>query len=108
VSRASERQAAGETLAGYSLVSVRVAAGFLDCSEPHLRKLIREGELPGIAVGHLTKIDPLDLAVHVLAAREGVPAAEYWRRHGDATPEHAWRLVARIRRLRALIEGRAA
>ena len=72
MSKASERRAMGQTLAAYSLVGVPVAARFLDCSETQVRKLAAAGILPGVPVGGTTKFDPLDLAVHVLAGREGV------------------------------------
>lgn len=107
MSRASDRKQMGDALAAYSLVSTTVAARFLDCSPPQVRKLLKAGVLPGVQVGAETKIDPLDLAVHVLAAREKVSREEYWRRHGEATPEHAWRYVARIRKLQAA-ESQAA
>ena len=89
----------GQTLAAYSLVGVPVAARFLDCSETQVRKLAAAGILPGVPVGGTTKFDPLDLAVHVLAGREGVSREVYWERHGDATPENARRYVTRIRKL---------
>lgn len=91
----------GETLAAYSLVSTKVAAAFLDSTPPTVRKLVRDGVLPGIQVGAEIKLDPMDLAVHVLAARENVDRVTYWQKHGEATPEHARRYVARIRKLQA-------
>lgn len=98
MSRAAERQAMSETLAAYSLVSVKQAAHFLDCSDTQVRKLIKAGTLPGVRVGDMVKLDPIDLAVHVLASREGVDREEYWRRHGQQTAEHARMYVTRIRK----------
>lgn len=99
MSRASDRKAMADTLAAYSLVSTKVAARFLDCSAPQVRKLVKDGTLPGIQVGADIKLDPIDLAVHVLAGRERLGREAYWKKHGEATPEHARRYVARIRKL---------
>lgn len=99
MSRAAERMHMTETLAAYSLVSVKQAAHFLDCSDTQVRKLIKAGVLPAIRVGDMLKLDPIDLAVHVLAEREKVSREAYWARHGEATPEHARRYVARVRKV---------
>jgi hypothetical protein len=93
-----------ETLAAYSLVSAEVAARFLDCSPGQVRKLYRDGTLPGVRVGHALKFDPFTLAVHVLAEEARVSRDEYLRRHGEAAPEHARRYVTRVRKL----QGEAA
>lgn len=108
MSKASERKRMTDTLAGYSLVGVKDAARFLDCSAPQVRRLLRDGVIPSVAVGCVTKIDPLDLAVHVLAGRDGISAEEYWRRHGEATPDLAWQYVARLRKLLNRLAERAA
>lgn len=101
MSRASERKVMGEALAAYSLVSAEVAARFLDCSSPTIRRLHREGTLPGIPVGGVTKFDPLTLAVHVLAGEAGLSRDEYLRRHGEAVADLARSYVSRIRRLQS-------
>lgn len=101
MSKASERKAFGEALAAYSLVGAAVAARFLDCSEPQVRKLYKDGTLPGIRVGAMVKFDPFTLAVHVLAEEAGVSREEYHRRHGAAVAEFARAYVQRIRKLQA-------
>lgn len=101
VSKASDRKAMSEVLAAYSLMSVADVAHCLGCSDRHVRTLVRRGVLPGIRVGELTKIDPIDVAVYMLAGRAGMTSAEYWQAHGEATPERARDLVATIRKATA-------
>lgn len=101
MSKASERAAWREALAGYSLMSLPEVARFLNVAEKVVRGMVRGRVLPSVTVGGREKVDPLDLAVHVLAEREGVTAEQYWDRHGEATPEHARRMYARIRKLQA-------
>jgi hypothetical protein len=105
MSRASERKAMVETLAGYSLMGVPKLAAFLDCSEAVVRALVDDGVIPSTRVGGRSKVDPMDAAVHLLAGREGLftsaghpDHAAYWTRHGEATAEHVRRYVTRIRR----------
>ena len=87
----------GATLAEYALIPLVTVAAFLDIC-PHTAQLI---DLPWIMVGRQWKLDPLDLAVYVLAQKEGCTVDEYWIRYGEGTPENATRYVRRIRKLRA-------
>jgi hypothetical protein len=105
VSRAQERKAMREALAGYSLMGIPELASFLGCSEDVARGLVDRREIPSVPVGGRQKVDPMDAAVHVLAGREGMSAEEYWDRHGEATADHVRRYVARIRKA---IAGAAA
>jgi len=84
MSRASESKRMIEAVAGYSLMSVPQAAEVLDVSADTLHVLIEAGRIPAIPVGERLKIDPIDVAVHILAAKEGVAPAEYRARYGDA------------------------
>lgn len=99
MSIASERKRFREALAGYSLMGIPEVASFLDCSEPVARQMVADEVVPSVKVGKLWKVDPLDVAVYVLASKAGITAEEYWTMHGEATPEHARRLVQRIRKL---------
>ena len=89
MSVATERHRHGLTLAAYSLVSLKVAAAFLDVKVETVKLMIQEGELPAIPVRKRFKIDPLDLAVLVLASKAGITPREYWSKYGDDTPAHA-------------------
>lgn len=94
MSVSSERKRVRETLAQWSLMTVHEVAAFLGVHEDTARSL----PLPWVQVGRQKKLDPLDLAVHVLAEREGLTAEDYWDRHGEETPAHARRYVTRIRK----------
>ena len=98
MSRAQERKAMRETLAGYSLMGIPELAAFLGASEAIARDMVERGVIPSVLVGERQKVDPMDAAVHVLACRENISAAAYWERHGEATAELVRRYVARIRR----------
>lgn len=101
MSIASDRQRHGVTLAAYALVSLKVAAAFLDVKVETVKLMISDGELPAIPVRKRFKIDPLALAVHALAGQVGLTAEEYWAKYGDATPEHAGRYLNDIRKFQA-------
>ena len=45
-----------------ALLSIKDAAGSLECSEAMLRKWIHQGKLPRVKVGRLTRIRQEDLA----------------------------------------------
>jgi hypothetical protein len=105
VSKAQERKAMRETLAGYSLMGVPELAAFLDCSEAVAHEMVEADVVPWVRVGGRKKVDPMDAAVHVLASREGIrrpdgypDIAAYWLRHGEATADYVRRYVARIRK----------
>ena len=98
MSEATERHRHSLTLAAYSLVSLRVAAAFLDVKVETIKLMISEGELPAIPVRKRFKIDPLDLAVLVLASKAGITPTEFWARHGDDTPAHARLYIDHIRK----------
>jgi len=102
MSRASERRAQGETLAAWSLMSIGEAAKHLDCSVDSAKKL---PGFPWVRIGALWKADPLDVAVYVLAQKEGKTPAEFWSEHGEETPAYAGRY---FRRLRKMQSGEAA
>lgn len=101
MSEASERKRMREGLAGYSLMGATEVAEFLKVSPPVAREMIRDGDLPSVPVGKHRKVDPIDLAVHVLAGREEITPEEYWKKHGDATPELARRYFRSVRRFTA-------
>lgn len=101
MSVASERKAMREILPAYSLLTIPQLAAFLGCSEDVAREMVDEGVIPSIRVGKRRHVDPIDAVVHVLADREGISAADYWERHGEATADHVRRYVARIRKMPA-------
>lgn len=94
MSIASERKAFRETLAAYSLLTVREVAEVLRVSPDTAR---RRG-LPWIRVGSQYRLDPIDLAVYLLAEKQGRTVEEVWDEHGEETPTHARRYVTRIRK----------
>jgi excisionase family DNA binding protein len=100
MSVATERRAMRDALAGHSLMSIPEAARLLDCSEPVVRRMVEDRIIPSVPVGRQRKLDPIDVAVHILAGREDLSAAEFWRTHGEATPDLARRYVDRIIRAR--------
>jgi hypothetical protein len=80
VSRASERLAMVESVAGYSLMGIPQMAALLGCKEDAARSL----PIPRVMVGKREKVDPVDVGVYVLAEKEGISAGEYWQRYGEA------------------------
>lgn len=98
MSAASERKAMRQLLPEYSLLSVQQLASFLGCSDDIAREMIDDGVIPSVRVGKRRHVDPLDAVVHVLADREGVSAAEFWRAHGIATSERVRDYLAHLRK----------
>lgn len=94
MSQASERQAFRETLASHSLLTTREVAQVLQVSP----ETARRRDLPWIRVGSQYRLDPIDLAVHLLAKKQGTTAEALWEEHGEETPAHARRYIARIRK----------
>lgn len=84
MSRASERKRMIEAMAGYSLMSIPDAAALMGCDEDTMHRFIADGVIPTITVGKRQKVDPIDVAVHVLAEKEGTTSAAYWTRYGEA------------------------
>lgn len=80
MSKASERKAMVRAIKGYSLMGVPECAALLDCTEDVARAI----ELPSVMVGKRRKFDPVDVAVYVLAGKEGIEAAEYWTRYSES------------------------
>lgn len=101
MSVASERKAMRDLLPTYSLLTIPQFARFLGCSEDTAREMVDDGVVPSVRVGKRRHIDPIDAIVHVLADREGVTAADYWRIHGEATADHARRFIVRVRKVQA-------
>lgn len=101
MSVASERKAMRELLPEYSLLSIPQLAAFLGVGEDVARAMVADRIIPSVGVGKRRQVDPMDAVVHVLAEREGVTAAAYWERHGEATADHVRRYVARIRKVQA-------
>lgn len=101
MSVASERKQMREILPEYALLSVPEIAKHLGCGEDVAREMVEDGTLPSVPVGKRRFVDPVDLAVHVLAGREGIAAAAYWERHGDQTIEYVRKYIQRIRRVTA-------
>lgn len=103
MSVATERKSLRDALTGYPLMKVNELATFLRCSEEHVRDLLKTGVIPSTNIGlgqrAEYRVDPLDAAVFHLAQREGISTEDYWERHGEATAEHAQRLVTRILKL---------
>ena len=103
MSEASERKAMADAMSGYPLMTVKQLQGFLACGDDHVRGLLEDRAIPPIDIGrgqkHEWRVDPIDVAVYVLAQREGITPAEFWERHGpEGTPEACRRMLARIRR----------
>lgn len=90
-----------EILPSYAMMTVPQVGLFLGCSEEVAREMVAEGVIPSVVVGQRRHVDPIDVVVHVLAGREGIPASVYWDRHGEATTDHVRRYIARIRKVLA-------
>lgn len=90
-----------ELLPAYSLMSIPELGKFLGVGEDVARAMVQDKTIPSVGVGKRRQIDPMDAVVHVLAEREGITAAAYWERHGEATADHVRKYVARIRRVQA-------
>lgn len=101
MSLASERKTMREILPSYALLSIPELGAFLGVGEGVAREMVQAGAIPSVGVGKRRQVDPMDAVVYVLAEREGVTAAEYWRVHGEAVAEHVRRYIARIRRVTA-------
>lgn len=101
MSVASERKAMRQLLPAYALLSIPELGKFLGISEEIARGMIKAGTIPSVKVGERRHVDPMDAVVHVLAEREGITAAAYWERHGEATADHVRRYIARIRKVQA-------
>ena len=102
MSRASDRKAMADAAArpGYALMSVPDVARILGCDADVVHRMVDAGELPGVPVGARMKLDPVVVAVHVLAREDGLTPAEYWARYGDAeVVENARRFYLRVRGL---------
>lgn len=99
MSLASERKAIADVLPEYALLSIPKFAAFLGCSEDVARQMVEDGVVPSVTVGKRKHVDPIDAAVYFLAEREGITAAAYWEKNGEATVDHVRRLVARIRKV---------
>jgi excisionase family DNA binding protein len=98
MSEASEKKRMKDVIVTYHMLLPRECAEFLRCSERHIISLIDRGILPGVRVGRLWRVDPIDLAVHVLAEREGITREEYWDKYDEDTSLHTRRLVRDWRR----------
>lgn len=101
MSAAAERKAMREILPAYALMTIPEVARFLGCSEEVARAMVDDRTLPSVQVGQRRHVDPIDVAVHVLAGRDGIDAAAFWERHGEQTAELARKYVARVRRMLA-------
>lgn len=101
MSRASERKRMREGLAGYSLMGATEVAGYLGCSPPTARDMIKDGTIPSVQVGQSKKVDPITLAVYAMSQEAGITAEEFWKKHGEATPEHAARWFRARRKFKA-------
>ena|GEM_PF-2618391 len=106
MSIASERKRERDTLAGYSLMTLQEFAAFLGVDEDTAKKKLLAGHLPWVNRGGssdrpLYGVDPIDAAVFVLAEREGLSFADYWKEHGEETVTHAKRYIIRIRGVQA-------
>jgi hypothetical protein len=93
MSLASERKSFRETLAAWSLLTTAEVAKVLHVSTDTARRL----DLPWIKVGSQYRLDPIDLAVHMLAEKRGATAEALWEEHGDETPRHARSYIRQIR-----------
>jgi hypothetical protein len=74
-------------------MSVPEFARFLGVSPDTALGIVERGEVASVPVGRRKRIDPIDAAVFVLAGREGVSFAEFWKVHGEATEERARRYI---------------
>ena len=101
MSIASERKAMRQLLPQYALLSIPELAKFLGVGEDLARDMVKDGTIPSVPMGKRRHVDPMDAVVHVLAGREGVTAAAYWERHGEATADHVRKYIVRIRRFMA-------
>lgn len=97
MSIASEAKKDCETMAAYALMDVKQVSAFLRVAPSTVRTL----DLPWVHVGKQMKLNPLHLAVYMLAQEEGVTVEAYWAEHGEASVDHAQRYIRRIRKLLA-------
>lgn len=101
MSRASERRAMIEAVAGYALMGVPDVAALLGCSADVAHQMVKDGVLPSVAVGSRAKVDPVDVGVYVLAGREGIDPSEYWERFGEGqTVENVRRYFQHVARVK--------
>lgn len=98
VSLAADRKAMREILPAYALMSVPEVGRFLGVGEDVAREMIDAGVIPSVKVGKRRHVDPIDLAVYVLAERAAMTADAFWAEHGEQAVDLAKRYVARIRR----------
>lgn len=98
MSLAADRAAMRDVLPRYALLSAPEMARVLGCGEDVAREMLETGIVPSVRVGKRRHVDPIDLAVYILAERAGMTAEAYWAQHGDQAVELAKRYVARIRR----------
>ena len=96
MSLATERRAACETLAAWTLMSTSEVASFLGVSVDTVKRL--KG-FPWAKVGGQYRADPVEVALWVLARREGLSPEDYRASHGeDEATERAIRYLRDIRR----------
>ena len=95
----SERRGFSDLIPGHALVGLPTVAKFLDVGRDVVNQLIETGQLRVVMVGKRQKVDPVTLAVFVMAREQGMAPDQYWARHGESTMDHARRYFARLRRL---------
>jgi len=90
-----------DVLPTYSLLTIPQLAAFLGCGDDVARQMVDDGMIPSVRVGKRRHVDPIDAAVHVLADREGITAAQFWALNGDGVADLVRRYIARIRKVQA-------
>jgi hypothetical protein len=84
VSRASERKNMVQAIAGYALMGVPEFARLLDVDDDVAHGIVDSGAIPSLLIGKRKKLDPVDVAVYVLAVKERCSMPEYWQRYSEA------------------------
>jgi len=62
----------GEAVAGPALLDYQQLAAWLNDSVRHLRRLVSEGRIPHIKIGHFVRFDPEEIVEWLKANRRGV------------------------------------
>lgn len=83
MSRESERKRMREAMAAYTLLTTAEVAHIIRRSPETARARMKKGTLKCVRIGGDYLMDPLDLAVHILAEREGVSFEEFWEAHEE-------------------------
>ena len=100
MSHATDRWGMVRSVPGWSLFGVPRLAKMLGCSHEVAHRMLDDGEIPWLMVGKRKKVDPLHVAIYILAGQENITPVEYWSRYSeDDLLENVERFYRRARRI---------